>query len=152
MKAVRSDEMESNGQPTNNITPVVQTQSILIETGTLLIRFTAVQPSCEMSHRNPLAAGTLVHVEERGQLSGFCKSKEIECLSRLQYVAMTLDAGRMRYVKSMGLIEMKFVVAVGRALFVKDIERWNGDSSYKGRKGSRFNPLNHRGYYMHHLL
>jgi hypothetical protein len=109
-------------------------------------------------HRNPPATGTLVQVEERGQPSGFCKSKEIECFSRLQYVAMTLDAGRMRvmrllrYVKSMGLIEMKFIVAVVRALFVKDIERWNGDSSYEDRKGSRFNPLKPCNYYMHHLL
>jgi hypothetical protein len=58
----------------------------------------------------------------------------------------------LRYVKSIGLIEIKFIVAVVRALFVKDIERWNGESSYEGRKGNRFNPLKPCGNNMHHLL
>jgi hypothetical protein len=43
----------------------------------------------------------------------------------------------LRYVKSIGLIEMKFNVAVVRALFIKDIERWNGENSYEGKKGRR---------------
>jgi hypothetical protein len=37
IKAIRSDEMESNGQPTHNVTHIVQTLSILTETDRLSI-------------------------------------------------------------------------------------------------------------------
>jgi hypothetical protein len=40
---VRSDETGSKGLPTHKTTPIVQTQSILTDTGILPIQFTAAQ-------------------------------------------------------------------------------------------------------------
>jgi transposase InsO family protein len=139
-----SDEVGSNGQPTHNISPIVPTQPIRTETGILPIRFTATQPSCEVPHTNPLATGTLINVEGRGQPSGFCKNEDIESVRQN---ALRNNDARCSHDECYEDFEIYEVSRVNRdevysshveGSVVRDVERNNGESSYGGRKGDQF--------------
>ena len=119
----------------------MQTQSIRTETGVVPTRFTAAQPSCEASHRNPLATATLVCVEERGQPSNFCEHKDVRQSS------LRSDDARCSQDESYEEIKIFEVKGINRdedysshneAFVDKDGECSNGGSSYEDRKGDQF--------------